>query len=165
MKPVNKNAHLENYEALFFALLQQRFHNHPVVQIHIAPSTVMFADIGGVRFRMEHGDDYKGGGGNTGVPTGSIATALTKLDMSLYAASKDTEYDVAVMGHFHTPASFFTSTKRQVFVNGSVVGPNEYSLKRCHDATPPSQTVLAIDSANKEVLCSKNIALTVNVKS
>lgn len=159
-KPVQKNAHEENYESIFYEMLFQHFFNSSDINIDIAPSTAMIVPVGNLRFRLEHGDDYKGGGGKVGVPVANIAENLCKLELGTQDVP-GLSYDVAVMGHFHTPAYFCTSSKKQVWVNGSVVGPNEYALRRCHAATPPSQTVLIAEG--KEVMLSAVVSLAPEV--
>lgn len=51
------------------------------------------------------------------------------------------QWDFRVMGHFHQPSDL----RKEVLMNGSLIGPNEYSLNKLKAAEPPCQKFFGLN--------------------
>lgn len=94
--------------------------------------------IEGYEFMMNHGDDIKSW---AGIPWYGIERRTHKM-LALEGA-RDNRIDYQVFGHFHTPASLSNPTG-ETFVNGCVIGGNEFALEALASAGPPKQWLLQV---------------------
>jgi len=130
---------------LFLKTLLQNQKNVEVIPLK---SFIDFVNIKGYNFALLHGDEIKMGGGV--MPYYGITRAMYRLE-SIEGAKfrsklreiqngkqakseisgeeifKSAKYlaDYTVMGHFHESSTLLSEN---IIINGSVIGPNEYSL-------------------------------------
>lgn len=90
----------------------------------------------GKTFLLWHGDGVRSS--MPGVPWGGIARRVNVLK-DMYAAM-GIRIDYVVAGHFHQRCIV-----PSVYMNGSLVGPNEYSVKNFGGGEPPKQILLTFD--------------------
>lgn len=93
------------------------------------------------RFRtlLMHGDGIRST--MPGVPWGGISRRITTLEQQF---SKERQpLDFVEIGHFHS-RNTLDGIQAQVFLNGSVKGPDEYSLKQFGSGHDAKQTLLTI---------------------
>ncbi|HVU78851.1 MAG TPA: hypothetical protein VHC67_14840 [Gaiellaceae bacterium] len=91
------------------------------------------------RFRslLMHGDGIRTT--MPGVPWGGIARRITTLEQQF--AKSRTPLDYVELGHFHSRQTL-DGIQSTVFMNGSVKGPDEYSLKQFGSGHDAKQTLL-----------------------
>lgn len=136
-KPKMKQAH-DNADWLFYHFLRALLDKDDRFEFDIprgAFNVVTFAD----RWRalLMHGDGIRTT--MPGVPWGGVVRRITTLESQFVAARQP--LDFVMLGHFHTRNSL-DGVQSQVFLNGSVKGPDEYSLKQFGSGRPASQTLL-----------------------
>lgn len=89
--------------------------------------------VHGVRYMLTHGDSFRGGDGITG-PLMPWMRGMLKASKT-YSA-QNLPFDCMVMGHWHQLRYL-----RDVIVNGSLVGYNEYAAKNHFGFEPPQQAL------------------------
>lgn len=87
------------------------------------------------RLLLLHGDGIRSS--MPGVPWGGVVRRVTALDQQY--ASKGMPIDHYLLGHFHQANVVLQG---RVVMNGSVKGPDEYSLKAFGGGSPPAQLLL-----------------------
>jgi hypothetical protein len=92
--------------------------------------------VAGRRFRLSHGDQFRGGDGIIG-PLGPITRGNNKKrSMALSLPTDSEQYDTLLVGHFHT---LYQSHK--LIINGSTKGFDEYALANNFEYEPPQQAL------------------------
>lgn len=92
--------------------------------------------VEGHRYRLTHGDQFRGGDGMIG-PLGPITRGdLKKRSMAMGLPGDDEEYDTLVLGHFHQLHMLHSR-----IINGSLKGYDEYALS-CSFGWEPAQQAL-----------------------
>jgi hypothetical protein len=94
--------------------------------------------VAGRNFLLWHGDGVRSS--MPGVPWGGVVRRVNVLK-DTYAAM-GTRIDYVVVGHFHQRCIV-----PGVYMNGSLCGPNEYSVKNFGGGEPPKQLLLTFDEA------------------
>lgn len=118
-------------EQLLYHSLARRYSDHKVVDVHVPAGEHAYVDAYGYVLRFQHGDAVRGGGG-----VGGIWPPLLKAQ---YRWQQTRRADIDHLGHFHQ-LRFFPG----LIVNGSLIGPSEYSLRFGHEA--PAQGFYLVDS-------------------
>lgn len=104
------------------------------IRVHVARKNVEVRDILGWKVRLTHGDSVKYGGG-----IGGLAVPLSKKVLRWDAGGKA---DLTIIGHFHTLTHL---GQPHVVVNGSLIGPSEYSDWIAAAPEEPAQAFFCID--------------------
>jgi len=89
------------------------------------------------RVLLMHGDGIRSS--MPGVPWGGVVRRITTLEQQFAKAKQPLDY--VALGHFHT-ANALDGVGVKTFLNGSVKGLDEYSLKQFGSGRPPSQLLL-----------------------
>ena len=89
------------------------------------------------RMLLMHGDGIRST--MPGVPWGGVVRRVTTLEQQFAKARQPLDY--VALGHFHT-ANALDGVGVKTFLNGSVKGLDEYSLKQFGSGRPPSQLLL-----------------------
>lgn len=95
------------------------------------------------RMLLMHGDGIRTT--MPGVPWGGVVRRITTLEQQ-FAASKQ-PIDYFALGHFHT-RNALEGVSSQTFINGSLKGLDEYSLKSFGSGRPPGQLLLTFHPRN-----------------
>lgn len=119
-KPSYKNMAYTNYEWLIYQLLNRHFESNPNITFEVADGPDIQFDIYNHKYRMTHGNQFRGGTGFIG-PYAPITRG--ELRKRAAAETYGMGYSTLLIGHFHQ----FMSLSR-VIVNGSLVGYNEYAM-------------------------------------
>jgi len=120
-----------NFDWLLNCLLEKHFEEDDRINFNIANGSSNQFQIYGHKYRMTHGDQFRGGQGFIG-PFAPITRGEIKKRSA--AATYNRSYDTLVIGHFHQ-----YMTLNRVIVNGSVVGYNEYAIDLDFPFEPPKQ--------------------------
>jgi predicted DNA-binding protein YlxM (UPF0122 family)/predicted MPP superfamily phosphohydrolase len=135
-KPRAKQKVYNNYEYLVYQYLAKYFANNPNVAIEVADGADLYFNIYDKRILLNHGDQFKGGNGISGI--------LTPVMMGLHKKSKnynmiDKPFDIMMVGHFHQ----YIHTNSLV-VNGSVKGYDEYAFNCNFTFEAPQQALFIV---------------------
>jgi hypothetical protein len=134
-----KNKAYDNYEYILYKFIEEAFAEDPTVSIHVSEAPSDIAVIGEQKWKIEHGDAYRGGGAFC-----SPISTVTRDNFKDYGMfmKMGIDFDVAIMGHWHRGGEWFLSGKCiPVFLNPSIVGPNEYSIEKLHETFPASSYI------------------------
>lgn len=137
-KPAAKQAH-NNADWLMYKMTEALLRGHPRITFGFAYGaykTTMVAD----RWRalLMHGDGIRST--MPGVPWGGVVRRVTTLEQQFSKAKKP--IDFVALGHFHT-ANNLDGVQARTFMNGSVKGLDEYSLKQFGSGRDACQILLA----------------------
>lgn len=130
-KPRAKRRVTDNIDWLIYRLLMRDYKNDSRVTWQIPYSADTTVQIYNTQALLTHGDQFRGGSG--------IAGALSPLMLGAHRKAKramqiDKNFDFIVMGHWHTYAAF-----KNIVVNGSLKGYDEYAYTSNFDYEPPQQ--------------------------
>lgn len=136
-KPSAKNAH-NNGDWVAYKVTEALLANYPSVTCDFpmaAYATVTVADRW--RVLLMHGDGIRST--MPGVPWGGVVRRITTLEQQFSAAKQPVDY--VCLGHFHS-ANTLDGVGVETFMNGSVKGLDEFSLRQFGSGRRPSQRLL-----------------------
>lgn len=139
-KPQHKNAAYQNFDWLMYQLLDRHFKNDPRITFYIPTQVDAQYEAYGIRFMLTHGDNLgtSGGDGIIGA-LGPIMRGDSKTRNANAAMNAD--YDVILMGHWH---QYLEMPGAIGFVNGCLIGYNEYAKNRRFRYQRPTQTLFFV---------------------
>ena len=147
-KPRAKFRAKDNFDWLVYKLIEKYMRGRKDVTMQVSESADAPVNVYNTRYRLTHGDQFRGGGG--------IAAELSPLMIGSHRKSKRQSaigkpYDVLVMGHFHQTLWL---PSKGIIMGGSVVGYSEYSYLG-NMAPEPPQCSLWLTTPEKGItLCS-----------
>lgn len=129
-----------NHEYFFYHLLEMFLDkNAGLGAMQTAESLWDIADVGGWKFLLHHGDLIRSTKGLSGNPDYGLSKN------SALMRNLAGQYDYSVCGHFHRPIKVLDFMDMQMWVNGSVIGGDHFSINCLAKATDPCQTLLFVD--------------------
>lgn len=136
-KPSHKMRVPNNFDWLFYRLLERELRADKRVTWAIGASADVDYRVYDTRYRLSHGDQFRGGSG--------IAGALSPLMIGdarkrRRAQATSNEYDWLVLGHWHQRMMF-----KRVAVNGSLKGYDEFAYDCNFEFEPPQQSFWLTD--------------------
>lgn len=134
-EPASKDAY-NNGDWIAYKVAEAATRDLSNVTWEIPPGGMLVRRAAGLTFLLWHGDGVRSS--MPGVPWGGIARRVNVLK-DTYAAM-GTRIDYVVVGHFHQ-----LCVVEGVFMNGSLVGPNEYGMKNFGGGQLPKQMLLNFD--------------------
>lgn len=130
-KPRAKFRAKDNFDWLVYQLIARSMRGRKDVTMTVGESADMPVKVYDTRYRLTHGDQFRGGSG--------IAAELSPLLIGSHRKSKrqaaiGNPYDVLVMGHWHQTLWL---PSKGLIMGGSVVGYSEYSYLSNFSPEPP----------------------------
>jgi hypothetical protein len=146
-----------NFEYLFYTLLKDDFEDNPKVSVYVSESFFDICPIGKMKWRIAHGDEFRmaSSGNFLNLPAMAVSRDILRQSTMMKLLGKD--FDVAVIGHFHTAGMIYSINNSPLIFNASIIGGSEYSIFNMHSAFPPSQYAFVCN--DDKILCSKLIYL------
>jgi hypothetical protein len=125
-----ENGH--SLEYLMYRHLAAYFRNEKRVQFEIAEGPHSYAEVFGVKLRLQHGHmvKYNGGVGGIYIP----------VNKAIAQWNKGRTVDLDIFGHFHQ-----LRDGGNFVCNGSLIGFNSFALSIKADYEPPKQALMLID--------------------
>jgi hypothetical protein len=117
--------------------------HHKNVTWDIPPAGTVVRTVAGMNFLLWHGDGVRSS--MPGVPAGGVARRTNELRKQY--AEIGIKLDGLVCGHFHS-ANMWAGN---VFVNGSLIGTNEFGAKNFGGGERPKQLLLTIDAKRRRL--------------
>jgi hypothetical protein len=137
VKPQAKMAH-DNADWIFYKMLEVALRGHPQFEFDIPRGAMNTQIIAGKwRTLMLHGDGIRST--MPGVPWGGVNRRIATLEAQFTTAREPIDY--FELGHFHTENQL-SGIHAKTFMNGSVKGIDEYSLKQFGSGRPAEQQLL-----------------------
>jgi len=132
-KPIAKMRARDNFDWLFAHLLRRELDRMGEKRIswHIDESHKAIFSVFDTKIIATHGDECKGGSG--------IAGMLSPQLIAFSRMKKVYDFDIWMCGHWHTRGAY-----RNIRVNGSGVGYNEFAMIRNFDFQLPQQDLFFI---------------------
>ena len=138
LKPESKNYVLTSYDTLVSEFLELQLQSHDNIQFYAPLSGDAYFSVYGWKFLCTHGDRIGTGGGQGFIgPAAPAARGMKKLVQDYAARGQHIDY--VIINHFHTALAL-----EEGFVNGSLVGHNEFATKFRMKPRPATQLFLAV---------------------
>lgn len=133
-KPTAKNR-FDNYDWMVYHLLKLQLANYPSVEVTIPKSAYAWFEVQGQTCFMLHGDGIPTN--MPGIPWGGVQRRTRELERQFEAITGGIDH--FLVHHFHQPN---VVDNKRIIVNGSVKGPDEYSIQKYGAGSPASQNLL-----------------------
>ena len=140
----SKNRAQDNYEHIIYSTIKDRCEAETTnVDVEFDDeAAVLITTIGNQKWMLEHGDRYKG----STAAAGAINTILRQIGNDL----RRNHADVAIMGHWHTGAEGAVDAREdgkmtKVYVNPSIVGPDDFATTVLHAYYPAESNIFITD--------------------
>jgi hypothetical protein len=127
-----------NWDTLIYFFAREALRDLTHVKFVIPDSYAVTFQIGSKTVLQYHGHAIKSW---SGIPHYGISRYIR--NMSALRARKERPIDYALISHFHADAKLPTGSAR-TFVNGSLIGGNEYSVESLGEASEASQKLLCV---------------------
>lgn len=147
-EPASKDSY-NNGDWIAYHVAKAATSHLPNVTWEIPTGGMIVRQFAGKNFLLWHGDGVRSS--MPGVPWGGIARRVNVLK-DTYAAM-GIRIDYVVVGHFHQRCIV-----PGVYMNGSLVGPNEYGIKNFGGGEAPRQLLLEFDEKRSRETAIKTIS-------
>lgn len=127
-----QRAHL-SFEWLLYQFLVRAFAGDERISFQVSDGPDADFDLLGTRYRLTHGDTFKGGDGIIG-PIGPVTRGALKRGRM--ATAMGSPFDYLLLGHWHT-----LTWGANFIINGSTKGFDEYAMSLSITPEPPSQAL------------------------
>lgn len=117
-KPRSKGRVEDNFDFLIYALLAKHFADIPEITVQVPTGADLDVEVYGSRYRLTHGDQFRGGSGIAGALSPMMIGQARK---SKNAAAAKRPFDYLVMGHWHQYYDF-----KRIIACGCIKGFDEY---------------------------------------
>jgi len=107
-----------------------------VVVFNCPPARDVTYKVAGRRFRLTHGDQFRGGDGMIGFLGPVTRGKHKKLSMAMSLPTDNEQFETMEIGHFHT-----LHQTPSLIANGSIKGYDEYALSNSFGYEPPQQAL------------------------
>lgn len=147
-KPRSKFRAKDNFDWLIYKLIQRQMAGRKNITVDVSPSADAPVTLYNTKYRLTHGDQFKGGSG--------ISAELSPLLIGSHRKSKRQSaigkpYDVLVMGHWHQTLWL---PSKGIIMGGSVVGYNEHAYMSNFSPEPPQCSLWLTTPENGITLCA-----------
>lgn len=133
-----------NWDYFFYQILALMMANNPRIKFDLPKSFWTIKVVGGRKQLLLHGDNIKSW---NGIPWYGIDRAVKRLYQLLHTQGS---FDDVHMGHFHNTGTLDTITG-EMFINGSMVGGNEFSIGALFASSAPKQLFMGVNPAKQRI--------------
>lgn len=127
-----------NADTMIMELVASAFKNDDRVTFNIPDGISADFDAYDVAFRMEHGDEARGG---TGIQGAMLPIALRTHRIRKQAEAEGHPFDVLLLGHWH---QLMLMPGKGFAVNGAGKGYDEFARAKGFEPEPPQQALLLV---------------------
>ena len=140
---------LDSYEHILYEFLRRGLEPSGVC-VNVPDAQYLLSEYSGVRVLILHGHSIKGGNGMVDFPAMGVVRNSNRMQGMFRNIGAD--FDLAIMGHFHTFVNIPDNMNRRVIINPSLIGADEYAINALAKAYPPAQTVMLLNAGNLEIV-------------
>ncbi len=126
----------DNFDRIVYWGIKERLRGLENISLEFTEAQHMLIDVDGWKFWLEHGDTVRSW---VGIPFYGSKREKSNIGEILDIFSEKADY--MLMGHFHTDAEF-----NNIFMNGSFVGGDIFSIGKLRRMSIPSQTIMGINT-------------------
>ncbi len=141
----------KNIENIFNILQKDTDEKDRKIKINIFDSLFIVKKIEGRSFLITHGHFMTGAGtgGFAGLPYYSLAMSTAKMYgvLEQIGASHE-QFDDVLIGHLHTTGEMPMFNGGVLYINGCIVGTNEFSLYKMKSVAKVEQTLLLVENGH-----------------
>lgn len=142
LKPASKQV-FNNFDWLSYKRAEQYLANYSTIECHFPMSGYHVHEVAGRNMLFFHGDGIRST--MPGVPWGGVMRRVNELKKSY--TEQGTLLSYFALGHFHQA----NVVQGSIFMNGSVKGLDEYSLKQFGAGERPTQLLLTFDRTKQRL--------------
>ena len=139
-KEIGQYAPTDNFDYLVYKIMAERLGSYGNVHFNISESWWMTVERMGIRFYVEHGEEFRSW---LGIPFYGLKRGKANIrdlfHQYLDEKGRPADFDYFLIGHIHQHSKF-----NDIISNGAFVGGSEYSLKRLKIGNPASQFCFSI---------------------
>jgi hypothetical protein len=135
-KPASKQV-FNNFDWVAYQVADVKLENYGSVECNFPMGGYVVAEIAGLNVLLWHGDGIRSS--MPGVPWGGVMRRVPQLRQTW--ESKGVKLNGYAVGHFHRSAWV-----EDIWMNGSVKGPDEYSVKNFGSGESPTQLLVTFDA-------------------
>lgn len=139
-KPHASKNVFDNFDWMAYKLAEARLSQYPSIEFNIPRSGLVVQEIAGRNILLFHGDGIRST--MPGVPWGGVMRRANELKKQWL--DRGLRLDGFKLGHFHQP----NVVAGPIWMNGSLVGINEYGLKNFGSGSAPCQLLTTWDATN-----------------
>lgn len=150
IKPAAKRVH-DNLDWISYVVAREYLRHYDHVTVEVPTSGAMFWTVAGKTYYVWHGDGVRSS--MPGVPWGGVMRRVNEIRRS----HAHRRIDGFWLGHFHQAVALFDLG---IFVNGSLKGTDEWSLKNFGSASRPTQLLLTFDEKRERLVDTKLLTPT-----
>ena len=138
-KPRSKFRAQDSFDWALYQYIKHHFEatNTKGIEFMISDAADQMFQVYDTSFCLTHGDQFRGGGGISGIHT---PLALGDYRKRRRLGRMKQSYEWLIMGHWHQ--LIFSNG---IIVNGSMIGYNEYAFTKNLDYDPPKQAFFLVD--------------------
>lgn len=129
---------LRNWDAMIYILVKEMLRDLSHIEIVIPDAYAVGYEIEGWRFVQTHGHEIKSW---NQIPYYGINRQVTNLNALEASRGKPVHY--WLFSHFHS-MSQMPSAAGETFINGSLIGPNEFTINALGKADKPMQLMFGV---------------------
>lgn len=133
----------DNFDWLGFKIIETRLGNYDSIECHFPQSGFEVVEIAGLKILLWHGDGVRTS--MPGVPWGGMMRRWNELRKQY--GQQGINLDGLAVGHYHQA----NVVQGQIFMNGSVIGLNEYGLKNFGSGEKPTQLLLTFQEGKSRL--------------
>lgn len=137
-KPRYKGRSKHNADTMISKLVARRFDGRDEITFDIPDAFSADLQVYGTRFRLEHGDEAKGGAGIQGA---MLPIALRTHRVRKQAQAEGHPFDVLLLGHWH---QLMSMPAKGFICNGAGKGYDEYARGKGFEPEPPQQALIVV---------------------
>lgn len=137
-KPSFKKGGVQNFDYLVYKIAEQLTCHQPNIEWTLPRSFFAITEINGWNCLAYHGDGIRQ---YLSMPWYGLSRACT--DFTELLESTDQRFSYMFLGHFHKPGNI-SNINVETFLNGSLIGPNEFSIKAVRGGHKPRQWLLGV---------------------
>jgi len=125
----------DNFDRIVYWSIQERLKGIDNISLEFTEAQHMLIEVEGWRFWLEHGDTVRSW---VGIPF--YGAKREKNDISDMLNKFSEKADYVLVAHFHQDAEF-----ENIYMNGSFVGGDIFSVGKLRRMSMPSQTILGVN--------------------
>jgi hypothetical protein len=133
-----------NWDYFLYQVIALMMVNNPRIKFDLPRSFWTIKEIGGRKHLLLHGDNIKGW---NGIPWYGINRAVTRL---MELLQKRGAFDDVHIAHFHNLGTL-DRVEGEVFINGSIIGGNEYSIGALFASGRPKQLMMGVNPEKQRI--------------
>lgn len=133
-----KGAVQDNIDWAIYMMIADYFEGHGTIKVDVATSSEMDYQVYNTKFRLSHGNEFRGGSGVIGPVYPVLRGNKRKVERQNVLHNP---YDFLIIGHWHNTIP----EMHGVIQNGSIKGFDEYAYENQFLPGPPTQVFFTTD--------------------